>query len=268
MVREAARLERIDVHEATDTSSAIELLRSDESAVVVVEDVPAGLAVDVARAAAARDPEHQRGPGVVTVGSARPPAGPDGAMTDWLVWPSTLGYVRTKLRAWLLRRACRWQNAPLPADEEVRLESLRALAVLDTAPEARFDSITRHASAALEVPVALVSLIDADRQWFKSKVGIGIDETPRDMALCAHAILGDDVLQVPDTLADDRFADNPLVAHDPRVRFYAGAPLTLADGTKAGTLCVIDYRPRVLDASQLAELRRLADMVTNELESR
>ena len=138
--------------------------------------------------------------------------------------------------------------------------------MLDTDPEARFDELTALASRRLDVPIALVSLIDADRQWFKSHHGIDVMETPRDTAVCAHTILDDDVLQVPDALVDPRFADNPLVVGDPRVRFYAGAPLTLSDGTRAGTFCVLDHRPRMLDDDQVAELKHLAEMAAAELE--
>jgi GAF domain-containing protein len=111
----------------------------------------------------------------------------------------------------------------------------------------------------------MITLVDADRQWFKSRRGIAFDESDRDQSVCAHAILGPDVLQIPDLLDDSRFADNPavLAAH---ARFYAGAPITLADGSRIGTLCVVDHRPRVLDAGQLATLRRLADDVAAELQ--
>ncbi|HEY5309974.1 MAG TPA: GAF domain-containing protein, partial [Casimicrobiaceae bacterium] len=128
----------------------------------------------------------------------------------------------------------------MPPDEELRLRTLRECGVLDTAAEERFDRFTRIAAALFDVPIALVSLVDRDRQWFKSHRGLDATETPRDVAFCAHAILGDDVLHVPDALQDDRFADNPLVLNEPRVRFYAGAPLTLQNGAHAGTLCVID----------------------------
>ena len=134
-------------------------------------------------------------------------------------------------------------------------------------PEPRFDRHADEIRSTLDVPVALVSLVDADRQWFKSHRGVDVVETPREMSLCAHAILGDDVLQVEDTLADPRFADNPLVAGEPRFRFYAGMPLTLDDGSRVGTLCVADYRPRHLDDDQLAALRRVAASVTTELQS-
>jgi GAF domain-containing protein len=118
------------------------------------------------------------------------------------------------------------------------------------------------------VPIALISLVDAERQWFKSRRGVAVSETPRDMSVCAHAILGADVMQVPDLLVDDRFADNPAIAGPDRGRFYAGAPLVLDDGSRIGTLCVVDHRPRLLDDDQLAELRRLARDVVDELQRR
>jgi phosphoribosyl 1,2-cyclic phosphodiesterase/DNA-binding response OmpR family regulator len=267
VLRSAAGAEGIEMVEAIDVDAALELIEAGDHAVVVVEDVPPGAAGELASATARQSVAAPLGITVVAVGATSAPVLADGgSITDWLVWPASLGYVRTKLRAWLLRRACLWQNAPLPDDEDRRLESLRRLAVLDTEPESRFDVLTRMASETLDVPIALVSLVDADRQWYKSKVGIDISETPRDLALCAHAILEDDVFQVPNALTDVRFADNPLVAGDPHLRFYAGVPLTLSDGTKAGTLCVIDYRPRLLDDGQVAELRRLAGLVAIELE--
>jgi GAF domain-containing protein len=183
------------------------------------------------------------------------------------VWPASSFFLRTKLRAWLLRRSSRWQNAPLPADEDRRIEALHALGILDTEPEERFDRYTDEISTTLGVPVALVSLVDTDRQWFKSHHGVDATETPRDMAICAHAIHGRDVMQINDALADVRFADNPLVVGAPHMRFYAGMPLTLSDGTCVGTLCVADTRPRQLDESQLDELRRLGRLVVDELEA-
>lgn len=266
---EAARAEGVDLVEAVDLTEVHELVDAGEQAVVVLEDQPDGAAISFAQRLAGASSNEQLGIPVVVIGDHRPHADSiGGPIDDWLVWPSSRGYVRTKLRSWLLRRACHWQNAPLADDEQRRLESLRALGVLDTGAETRFDSLTRQASENLDVPVALVSLVDEDRQWFKSRVGITVPETPRDLAICAHAILQNDVFQVPDAIADERFADNPLVVDDPHLRFYAGMPLTLSDGTKAGTLCVLDYRPRLLNEDQLAELRRLADLVTAELERR
>lgn len=146
--------------------------------------------------------------------------------------------------------------APLPPDEAHRLARLQALAVLDTAPEPVFDALTRLASQVCGVPIALVSLIDAERQWFKAATGLaGVSETPRDVAFCSHAILGTEVMEVHDARQDPRFERNPLVCDDPHIRFYAGAPIALDDGTRVGTLCVIDREPRELDAHQRAMLR-------------
>jgi phosphoribosyl 1,2-cyclic phosphodiesterase len=204
---------------------------------------------------------------VLAVSSRLPAiAGATAAVTDWVVWPATLTHLRTKLRATVLRRACRWLAAPVPGDEERRLRSLRNLGLLDTAPEDRFDRLTERARQLLGMPIALVTLVDGDRQWFKSRQGgDGATESPRDQSVCAHAILGSDVLQVPDLLQDDRFADNPAVIGN-HARFYAGAPLVLSDGSRIGTLCVVDRRPRLLDQTQLDQLRTLAREVEAELE--
>ena len=116
------------------------------------------------------------------------------------------------------------------------------------------------------MPIALISLVDRDRQWFKSRTGLDLDETARDRAFCAHAILGDEVMQVSDAFADERFADNPLVTGAPRIRFYAGAPLSLEAGIAVGTLCVIDHRARNLDPEQLGLLTDLSKLVERELQ--
>lgn len=184
--------------------------------------------------------------------------------TDLLVRPFSSPYARTRVRAWLLRQACRWERAPLPDDEEARLRALHELCIMDTAPEERFDRYTRIASTLFDVPIALVSLVNSDRQWFKSRQGLDAPETPRDMAFCAHAITQDSVFVVNDAIHDPRFADNPLVTGEPHVRFYAGVPLTLADGSRIGTLCLIDNRPRELDEIKLAMLCDLGKMLEKE----
>ncbi|MDH4170736.1 MAG: MBL fold metallo-hydrolase [Acidimicrobiia bacterium] len=271
LLRHAAEEERLEIWETSDREEAVEIARRHRPAIVVLEEDPEGWSTkEFARAIGDLEPVPDGEISLISItATGDGPIGADDlSITDSLVWPASAGYVRTKLRAWLLRRACRWQNAPLPDDEAKRLQSLRDLGVLDTEPEARFDRFTEMASTVLDIPIALISLVDEHRQWFKSARGIEATETPRDMAICSHAILDDEVFQVPDALDDPRFADNPLVADDPRVRFYAGAPLTLSDGTRAGTLCVIDHRPRELDHAQLRELRRLADLVARELEAR
>lgn len=155
--------------------------------------------------------------------------------------------------------------APLPFDENQRLASIRLLKILDTPAEERFDRITRIAQKLLGFPVALITVIDQDRQWFKSKQGTDVSETPRELAFCGYAILGDGPFTIPDMLLDDRFADNPLVTNDPNVRAYAGQPIHMPDGQKMGTLCVLDLVPRELTEEQLGILRDLGAMVEDEL---
>ncbi len=154
---------------------------------------------------------------------------------------------------------------PLPVDELQRLEALERSGLLDGPPEERFDRLTRLARRLFDVPIALVSLVDANRQWFKSCLGLAVTETSRDVSFCGHAILSDGVFIIPDARLDPRFADNPLVTGEPHVRFYAGRPLQDADGRRLGTLCLIDHRPRSLDARDLEDLEDLAQMAESEL---
>ena len=160
------------------------------------------------------------------------------------------------------------QPAPLPVTEKERLERLRNYKVLDTPSEAAFDRITRVVAETIGVPIALVSLVDEDRQWFKAKYGLDAEETPRDVAFCAHAILDDKVFVVEDALKDQRFADNPLVTGGPSVRFYAGAPLITSDGHNIGTLCAIDHAPRQISEDHKLLLEDLATLVIDEMELR
>ncbi len=155
--------------------------------------------------------------------------------------------------------------APHPPDEADRVRALRDLDILDTDPEERFERITRLAQSMFKAPIAVVSLVDSERQWFKSVQGLDVRETSRDVAFCAHAILGDEVFVVPDATADERFAGNPLVVDDPAIRFYAGAPLVSEDGHALGTLCVIDTEPREWTDAQSRFLRSLADAAQEEL---
>ncbi|QSX31514.1 MULTISPECIES: sensor domain-containing diguanylate cyclase [Shewanella] len=159
------------------------------------------------------------------------------------------------------------QKAPYPIDEAKRLAALRRLHLLDTPPEERFDRLTRLTCRLLDVPVCLVSLVDEQRQWFKSCVGLSFSETPRDVSFCGHAILGDSLFIVEDAADDPRFADSPLVMGEPRVRFYAGCPLTLANGYRVGTLCVMDFLPRQLDAEKCKDLEDMAHLAVSELEA-
>ncbi|MBY0438186.1 MAG: GAF domain-containing protein [Burkholderiales bacterium] len=155
--------------------------------------------------------------------------------------------------------------APIPPNEMQRLNALRSLLILDTPPEERFDRITRFAASEFDTPVALVSLIDERRQWFKARVGLDACETSRDISFCGHAIEGSNVLVIGDARDDPRFADNPLVTGDPFIRFYAGAPLILPGGLSVGTLCLIDTEPRTFSRIDQSILCALRDVVVEEL---
>lgn len=154
---------------------------------------------------------------------------------------------------------------PTPSDETRRLETLRGMKLLDSLPEERFDRVTRLAKQVFSTPIALVSLIDADRQWFKSNQGLDAAETPRNISFCGHAILDDKIMVVSDASEDQRFCDNPLVCGDPNIRFYAGYPLSAPDGSRVGTLCVIDRVARQITPEQTQLLRELGRMVEEEL---
>jgi GAF domain-containing protein len=159
-------------------------------------------------------------------------------------------------------------SAPVPANEIKRLKVLWQYEVLDTVPEEVFDDLTELAARICEAPIALISLVDEKRQWFKAKVGLSVNETSRDVSFCTHAINQTDLFIVPDATADARFANNPLVTSDPKIRFYAGAPLITPDGYALGSLCVIDKVSRELRHEQKQALRILARHVVSQLELR
>lgn len=158
--------------------------------------------------------------------------------------------------------------ASLPANEQERLEILRKYEILDTEPEVAFDSMVHLAAYICQTPIAAISLVDENRQWFKAIAGLAAKETSRDVAFCAHAILQDEVMIVRDAQKDERFFDNPLVAESPDIRFYAGVPLVTSQGYHLGTLCVIDRIPRTLDVAQLEAIKVLANNVMAHLDLR
>jgi two-component system NtrC family sensor kinase len=158
--------------------------------------------------------------------------------------------------------------APAPISDEARVAALQKYAILDTEPEQTFDDLTHLASYICKTPIALISLVDEDRQWFKSKVGVSISQTAREIAFCSKAIQQTDVMVVPDTLKDERFRNNPLVVSEPRIRFYAGAPLITEEGYALGTLCVVDQSPRELSAEQKEALQALSRLVLAQMEFR
>ncbi|WP_157270952.1 GAF domain-containing protein [Azohydromonas aeria] len=157
------------------------------------------------------------------------------------------------------------QQPPVPPNEQARLEALRRLGMLDTLADPSLDELVHYAARELDVPIALVSLVDTERQWFKARVGLEHTELPRDVSFCGHAICGDDVFVVEDALQDERFAANPLVIGELNMRFYAGVPLKSPDGQRVGTLCVIDTRPRTLDTRQRDLLQALGAVAAWEL---
>lgn len=158
--------------------------------------------------------------------------------------------------------------APMPVNEAARLAALQKYAILDTDPEQAFDDLTLLASYICRTPIALISLIDENRQWFKSKVGLSVSETSREIAFCSRAIQQTDVFIVPDTLQDERFRNNPLVVSEPGIRFYAGAPLITDEGYALGTLCVIDRTPREINPDQKEALKALSRLVLGQMEFR
>ena len=155
--------------------------------------------------------------------------------------------------------------APLPANENERLRALRELLLLDTPPEERYDRLARFAAEQLDMPIALLTLVDGQRQWFKSRVGVDVIETPRDISFCGHAIMSNELFVVEDASRDPRFSDNPVVLGAPYVRFYAGAPLSAPSGHHIGTLCVIDTVPRTLGPVELSILEALRCLVNETL---
>ncbi len=209
-------------------------------------------------------------PIIIVANQSQVPAdnGKPAGVTDWLTRPYSVQYARSRTRAWLMRSMLRWRKAPLPPDEEERLAAVHRLGLLDTDAEERFDRHARIAAAAFGAPIALVTLIDSERQWYKAHYGFDFSETSRDMGFCSHAILQNEPLVVNDALQDDRFAENPVVIGDPHVRFYAGIPLHDANGARVGAFCIVDRKPRNLSAEQMSMLKDMARLVEDELKPR
>lgn len=158
--------------------------------------------------------------------------------------------------------------APVTHTEAARVAALNRYAILDTEPEQSFDDLVTIAAHVCQVPIAMLSLVDDHRQWFKSKMGVQVTETPRDVSICAHAIQQGDLFIVPDTMQDPRFRENPLVVQEPHIRFYAGTPLINEDGFALGTLCVVDREPRELDNEQKNALAALGRLALRQMELR
>lgn len=269
--RRAAAADGLDLQIAPDASALDALSAEASPTLVILERELLGdrmeSVVERLREASSKQPGSLQIVGLTReTTTSTPSASSVAGVDEWVATPVTDVYARSRLRSWLLRTACRWQPALVPPDEPQRLQALHDLRILDTPPEERFDRYTRIAAALFRAPIALVSLVDADRQWFKSKYGHSGQGSPRDQAFCAHAILGSDTMQVSDARRHPDFADNPLVTGPPYVRFYAGVPLTLAGGARVGTLCIIDRYPRTLDPKEVALLEDLGRLVEQTLE--
>lgn len=256
----------VKVLRVRDGASVLQMAESDEPSLIILDRYLRGVdSLETCREIrAASVGNGKEVPIVIVAAQEETAAGNEAGVTDWLVKPFSTIYARARIRSWLLRTACRWVPARVPEDEDQRLADLRRLAVLDTEPEERFDKLTRIAAALFDVPITLISLVDENRQWFKSACGTSARESPRDVSFCAHAILAPEVMVVRDALADPRFADNPVVVYDPRIRFYAGCPLVIG-GSCIGTLCLLDIRPRDLDEAAVRLFQDLADLVLQEL---
>jgi phosphoribosyl 1,2-cyclic phosphodiesterase/CheY-like chemotaxis protein len=262
---QAISAEPVHVISASSGDSALKLFEAEHPSLVILDDklpdVPAIGLSDRIRALAGPDEDLP----IMIVGHNGHDGAQLGPAIDWLQAPFSTEYARARIRTWLMRGQFRWVRAKIGEDEAHRLQALHNLNLLDTEPEERFDRYTRLAAALFDVPVALVTLVDADRQWFKSCIGSDQSETSREVSFCAHAVECRDILVVPDALQDPRFADNPLVISGPRIRFYAGAPLFLPGGHCVGTLCIIDRRPRQLSREELGLLTDLSRLVEKEL---
>jgi phosphoribosyl 1,2-cyclic phosphodiesterase/DNA-binding response OmpR family regulator len=262
-IREAAQADDIAVLESGGVNAALATARSVQGSLIVLDwelsDVdPLGRAQGLGNGAANDIPI------LIVADEEDTLACTKTAATGWLIRPFSSAYARTRIRACLLRTACRWERALTSQDEEQRLAILYGLGILDTPPEERFERITRLAASIFKVPMALVSLVDRDRQWFKSTHGMDVAETSRETSFCAHAVSSQEALVAPDTFQDPRFSDNPLVTGLPRIRFYAGCPLFV--GTNCvGTLCVLDNRPHQFDAEAVSLLHDLAELAEMEL---
>lgn len=252
---QSAHDEGLAITRAETAAEAVTMIRNDNPPVVVIDgSLPSHAVGAILRTS----------PGVpkLVIGGSAPASMSD--KIDHIAASFTREYLRSRIRTWLMRGRFAAMPACIPETEARRLAAVRSLHILDTPAEERFDRFTRIAARLFNVPVSLITLIDEDRQWFKSRVGTDVDETPRNLSFCAHAILEPRPLVVPDALQDERFANNPVVVGPPRVRFYAGVPLHVS-GEAIGTLCLIDIRPREPSAEDLRLLRDLGSLVEAEL---
>lgn len=266
-LREKMRLAVSDepVTMKTSESAIIAALRDDQptTGLILIDGAIESGALAMAKSIRAR-PDMATTP-ILFLGGADAGFGNFGEHSEWLRTPFSVEYARSRIRTWTMRSAFRWLSASIPENETERLQALRALNLVEAGGDERFDRYTRIAAALFDVPYALVSIVDDDRQWFKSTYGTEITQTPREVSFCAHAIHHSDVMVVNDALRDSRFGDNPTVVGPPNVRFYAGTPLVLPNGFAIGTLCILDDRPREFSETDRARLADLGGLLEQEL---
>lgn len=266
---EAVRANGIQAIIKNDGESALRsAIENPPSLVILERDLPGIKGVDVCKEIRSHNDKFEPDLPIILLTSNEEDVGTgtEEGISDWLVKPFSALYARARIHALLLRTTLRWARPPIPKDEERRLEIMHRLNILDSEPEERFDRLTRLASALFKMPIVFITLMDRNRQWFKSCAGLpDIHETTRESSFCAHTIMKNTPMIICDTFNDDRFADNPLVTAEPYIRFYGGQPLVLPDGTCIGTLCLIDTRPRQLDEISLKLLEDLGDLVIREL---
>jgi phosphoribosyl 1,2-cyclic phosphodiesterase/DNA-binding response OmpR family regulator len=269
MLAEATRPDGVRSAHAAEGEGALQMARAAPPDLVLMDDQLRGIdSLSVCKLLRADGDERLKNvPVVIVADHERTDQGLIAGVTGWLIKPFSTQFARSHIHAWILRSVCRWSRAAVPSDEDKRLAALRELGVLDTPPEDRFDRITRIAADLAGVPIVLVSLVDENRQWFKSCHGLDVSETSRELSFCAHAVVSREPLIVFDTLQDDRFADNPLVTSGPRIRFYAGFPIFHSKGSCVGTLCLIDTRPRQFSHNLIQRFQDLASIVQKELNS-
>jgi DNA-binding response OmpR family regulator len=264
-IREAAQADGITIFEAGSITEALNTAQSVQPSLVILE-----IESDEVDAVEDHTWTHRLGklPALdipILIVADKENAARQAVVEGWLIKPFSSAYVRTRIRACLLRTVCRWERVLTSRNEEQRLAILHGLRILDTPREERFDRITRLAASIFNVPMALIILVDRERQWFKSTYGLDESETSREVSFCTHAVASEKVLVVPDTFQDPRFADNPLVTEAPRIRFYAGCPI-FAGANCIGTVCVLDNRPREVDTDMIGLLHDLAALAEIELQ--
>jgi len=268
LLEEAAELEGITTYIASNVEHAKAIVREKSPSLAIIEHIPPesdGLAIarEIYHEASLRNLEL---PILMVSTEALDNQFGELGIVDWLHPPFTCSYARTKIGAWVLRISCDWRRAMLPKEEEKqRLEDLKALGILDSPTEERFDRLTKIAAELFNVPMAAISFIDAKRQWFKSTEGIDAKETPREVSFCEHVVVSRQPIIIYDAFLDKRFADNPCVLSNYRIRFYAGYPLMLNGGSIVGTLCLMDTKPRYISKEKLLYLEYLRDIVVREL---